>query len=79
MENTIMEVAQNNEVAPVIEQAAKNSVNGGIVALGIIGVAGVGYLTYKGVKKVKEVIATKKAEKEAAAQAHDFCVTPTEE
>ena len=80
MENTIMnEVVKNEEVAPVIEQAAKNSVNGGIIALGILGVAGVGYLAYKGVEKVKEVCANKKAEKEAAAQAHDFCVPASEE
>lgn len=74
MENTIMEVTQNNEVAPVIEQAAKHSANGGVIVLGIITIAGAGYGIWKGVKKLKEVCAEKKAEKEAVAKKHDFCV-----
>ena len=80
MENTIMnEVVKNEEVAPVIEQAAKNSVNGGAIAIGIATIAGAGYLAWKGVKKLKEVIAEKKAEKEAAAKEYDFCVPASEE
>lgn len=75
MENTIMnEVVNNNEVAPVIEQAAKNSVNGGAIAVGVATIAFAGYFAWKGVAKLKEVYAEKKAEKEAAAKKHDFCV-----
>lgn len=75
MENTIVnEVVKNKEVAPVIQQAAKHSVNGGAIAFGILAVAGAGYLAWKGVENLKEVYAEKKAEKEAAATKHDFCV-----
>ena len=74
MENTIMEAAQNKEVAPVIERAAKNSVNGGIVALGTLVVAGIGYLAWKGVETMKAANEAKKAEEEAKAQEHEFYV-----
>lgn len=78
MENIIMnEVAQNNEVAPVVEQAANHSVNGGVIALAIPVIAVAGYGIWKGVKKLKEVHDAKKAEKEAAAKEHDFFVPST--
>jgi hypothetical protein len=75
MENTIVnEVAKNNEVAPVIKQAAKHSVNGGAVALAVTAVAVAGYVIWKGAEKLKEAHDTKKEEKDAAAKTHDFCV-----
>ena len=66
MENTIMqEVVTNEEVAPVMEQVAKNStVNGGVIALGLTFAVAVGYGIYKGVKKLNAVHDAKKAEKE---------------
>lgn len=75
MENTIVnEVVQNKDVTPAIEQAAKNSVNGGVIALCGLGIAGIGYLAYKGVEKVKEIRATKKKAEEEAAKEHQFFV-----
>lgn len=78
MENTIMnEVAQNNEVAPVIKQVAKHSTNGGVIVLAVTATVAAGYLIWKGAEKMKEVCDTKKAEKEAAAKEHDFYVPST--
>ena len=75
MENTIMnEVAQNKEVAPVIQQAAKRSANGGVIALAITATVAAGYCIWKGAEKLKEAHNAKKAEQEAAAKKHDFCV-----
>lgn len=80
MENTIaMEVVQNEEVTPVIEQATKSSVNGGIIAVGVVAATLAGYGIWKGVKKLKAVCAAKKAEKEAAAKEHEFCVPTSEQ
>lgn len=75
MENTIVnEVVKNEAVAPVIQQAAKHSVNGGAIALAITATVAAGYCIWKGVEKLKDVHDAKKAEQEAAAKKHDFCV-----
>lgn len=75
MENTIAkDIVKNKEVAPVIDQVAKHSVNGGAIALAVAGIAVAGYCIWKGVPKLKEACDAKKEADEAAAQEHEFYV-----
>lgn len=77
MENTniVLDAAKKNaEVAPVIDQVAKHSVNVGEVAGAVAGVAVAGYIIWKVATKVKEFCDAKKAEKDAIATEHEFCV-----